>query len=438
MQRLHAWLLGLPALRVGRHWSPILEGEAAGRAAAAITAVAEALGASPLSARNSGPSLAGGEAGAALFFEYLDRARPGNSYGEIAQQRLERAIDDLSSSSQIPGLYSGFTGVSWVVEHLLDGSAEEDDPNEDVDAILLDLLRQTPWMLPYDLITGLAGYGVYALERLPRPSAVACLELVVERLAETAEPRPGGLTWFTPPRLIPEPNLASYPRGYENLGVAHGTPGVIALLARICASGVAAEQARSLLRGAVSWLLAQKLPAGERSVFPYAIGPEVETRPARTAWCYGDPGIAVALFSAGRAAGEPVWEREALALAHTIARRPPEICGVNDAGLCHGAAGLGHLLNRLYQVTEDPEILAAAHAWFGRALGYWEPGRGIGGFLSWSPPDDDFDRLVWNEDAGFLSGSAGVALALLAATSGVDPAWDRALLISPLPERNVL
>jgi lantibiotic modifying enzyme len=418
-------------------WSPILEGSEAAQAVAAVSAVAEAIGEAPLPARN-GVHLGAGEVGAALFFAYLDRARPGAGYGEIALHRLERAIDTLASFPQSPDLYSGFTGVAWVAEHLQGSSVEEEDPNEDIDAALLRLLCQTPWTRQYDLITGLVGYAVYALERLPRPSAVACLELVVERLAEIAQPRPGGLAWYTPREMLPEPNRPWFPQGWENLGVAHGTPGVIAVLARICASGVAVEQARPLLEGAVSWLLAQKLPEGERSVFPYMVGREVKIRPARTAWCYGDPGIAAALLAAGRAAGRPTWEHEALALARVVARRPTESCGVNDAGLCHGAAGLGHLLNRLYQATGDPELLAAARAWFGRALGYWEPGRGIGGFLALTPPDDDFDRLEWNEEPGFLNGSAGVALALLAATSGVDPVWDRVLLTSPLPAKSAL
>jgi lantibiotic modifying enzyme len=425
----------IPASR--QAWSPILEGQAATRAAAAISAVAEAIGEGPLPARN-GAHLAAGEAGVALFFAYLDRARPGAGYGEIALLRLERAIDVLASSTQSPSLYSGFTGVAWVTEHLHGRSAEEEDPNADIDAALLHYLRRTPWVYDYDLTNGLVGYGVYALERLPRPSAVACLELVVEHLAEIAQSRPGGLAWYTPRDMLPEPNRPWFPQGWENLGIAHGTPGVIAVLAQICASGVVAERARALLGDAVEWLLAQKLPDEEQSVFPYSVGREVKVRPARTAWCYGDPGIAAALLAAGRAARNLPWEREALALARTIARRPAESCGVNDAGLCHGAAGLAHQLNRLYQTTGDPELLTAACAWFDRALEYWQPGRGIGGFLALSPPDDDPDQLVWNEEPGFLIGSAGVALALLAATSGVDPAWDRVMLTSPFPAKTAL
>jgi lantibiotic modifying enzyme len=409
-------------------WAPLLEGEDAARAAAAVTAIAEAIGEAPLPARNSGAHLAGGEAGVALLFAYLDRAHPGAGYGEIALQRVERSIDALAASTQTPSLYAGFTGVSWVAEHLQDASADEDDLGADIDAALLHHLRQTPWEHHFDLISGLAGYGVYALERLPRPAAAACLELVVERLAEIAQPRPGGLAWFTSPHLLDEQALPWSPQGYDNLGVAHGIPGVIAVLAGIATSGVAAERARALLAGAVPWLLAQKLPAGERSVFPYGVG-NLEVRPSRAAWCYGDPGIALALLAAGRAMGEPTWEEEALALARAVARRSPETCGVRDAGLCHGAAGLGHLLNRLSQATGDPEIQAAARDWFSRTLAYWQPDRGIGGFL-FMAVEADLEELVWTADAGFLIGSAGVALALLAAVSGVEPAWDRLLVAS--------
>jgi hypothetical protein len=422
-------------------WSPILDGATAARATRAIDAVAEAVGDAPLSGRSAASPLAAGEAGLALFFDYLDRARPGAGYDDVALLRLDRAIAAVASSLQVPSLYAGFTGVSWAVEHFQawaprrsaeDQDEEEEDPNADIDALLLDHLRRTPWEQHYDLTSGLTGFGVYALERLPRPSAAACLELVIERLAEIAQPRPAGLAWSTPPRLLHELNRPWYPQGYDNLGVAHGTPGVIGMLARACAAGVAAERARSLLAGAVPWLLAQKLPAGEISVFPYVVGPGINVRPGRTAWCYGDPGIALVLLAAGRAAGEPAWEREALDLARIVACRPPESCGVNDAGVCHGAAGLGHLLNRLYQATGEAELLTAARAWFGRALEHWEPGRGIGGFLAFTPPEDDYDRLEWHEEPGFLGGSAGVALALLAATTDVDPAWDRVLLASPL------
>jgi hypothetical protein len=41
--------------------------------------------------------------------------------------------------------------------------------------------------------------------------------------------------------------------------------------------------------------------------------------------------------------------------------------------------------------------------------------------------------LGWQDDPGFLTGAAGVGLALLAATTPVEPAWDRLLLTAIAP-----
>jgi hypothetical protein len=247
---------------------------------------------------------------------------------------------------------------------------------------------------------------------------------VIDRLTETAEHRAEGLTWWTNPAWLPAETCAKYPRGYDNLGLAHGVPGVIALLGQACAAGVAVARARPLLEGAVRWLLAQQEPGG----FPALVAPEAAEKPARLAWCYGDPGVAAALLWAARCVAEPAWEREALAIARRAARRPPEDAGVVDAGLCHGAAGLGHLFNRMFQATGEPWLAEAARSWFARALAMRRPGRGIGGSAAWQLSDDGI--RTWVADAGLLTGAAGIALALLAAITGVEPAWDRMLLVA--------
>ncbi len=416
-------------------WCPLLDGDDADRAAAAVTAIAEGISGSPGPAGSQVAALAGGDAGIALFFAYLARARPGEGYDQAAARHLDWAIDALASAPQLPSLYSGFTGVAWVAEHLQDGAAAEeddDDPNSEIDEALHGHLGQSPWRRDFDLTTGLVGFGLYALERWSRPAAVECLERVVDRLEELAEPRPAGLAWHTRPELLPEENRLSLPRGADNLGLAHGVPGVIALLARLVAIGLAADRVYQLLAGAVSWLLAQKLAADEVSVFPYVVGEEVLVRPARTAWCYGDPGIAPALLAAARAAGRPDWEAEARSLARAVARRPAEQCGIQDAGICHGSAGLAHLCNRLYQATGDSELGAAARRWLVRTLDDRQPGLGVGGYLAWAPAEQDSNQMTWVADPGFLTGAAGIGLALLAATTAVEPGWDRILLASPL------
>src|SRR5207248_4085436 len=110
------------------------------------------------------------------------------------------------------------------------------------------------------------------------------------------------------------------------------------------------------------------------------------------------------------------------------AERPPDEAGVFDGGLCHGAAGLGHLFNRLFQATGEPRLREAAQFWFQRTLELRRPQGSIAGFAAWGPGPDG--SLNWTDDPGFLTGAAGIALALLAATTPIEPAWDRVFLAS--------
>jgi lantibiotic modifying enzyme len=423
-------------------WQPILPD--AGAVAEALDELAVALAPSAAGEEEVRASaLADGPAGLALFFHYLDQARPVQGHDESAVTHLESAIKATSTAVTAPGLYGGFTGIAWALEHLtgrlLEPAApEEEDPGGEVATALTGYLRQSPWSDEYDLISGLAGIGVWAVERAPRAAAAEAAESVVRHLRELAERRDGGVGWRTPPERMLASERADFPQGNFNLGVAHGAPGVIGVLGEMLAAGLAVDEARELLAGAVEWLVRQTLPAGAPSRFAYAAAPgSYEARPSRLAWCYGDPGIALALLGAARAAGEPEWERQALATARAAAARPRDQGGVIDGGLCHGAAGLLHLYNRLYQATRDPLWKSEALAWTERLLALREPGEGIAGWRSWRPIGDitvPEPELGWTTDRGFLTGVAGIGLALLGAVSPVEPAWDRVLLCSVPPQ----
>jgi len=410
-------------------WHPLLDGELADRADEAVTAIAEALaGAGDVSPA----SLGSGGPGIALFFAYLGRARPQHGHEERADRLLDDAFDAVADRPLGASLFAGFTGVAWTAEHIAgpDEDSGEEDANAAVDEALVEFLGQSPWREDYDLVGGLAGMAVYAFERLPRPSARRCLELVLDRLAETAERRDGRATWKTRPEHLIEPTRSEYPAGYYNLGVAHGVPAVVAVVARMAAAGIGGGRTRELLGEATAWVLDQRLesPAG-RSLFPAFVGPGISPVPARMAWCYGDPGIAAALLAAARAAGDEQLHGEALALARRAAAEPTSRKDVIDPALCHGAAGLAHLFNRIHQSSGDAACADAARRWFARVLDMRTQGTGLAGFRYRTRPRDAELR----DDPGLVTGVAGIGLALLAAITAVEPAWDRLLLASLPP-----
>lgn len=366
-------------------WRPLLSGSLARRATEAARAITRAIG------EPDRDGLAGGRAGLAL----LHRAA---GDGEAAARLWERAQGGVAEMPM--GLFEGLAGIGWAAARL-GPDALDPDWDQEIEDALTEVAGDAPWTRPLDLVFGLAGIAVYALDRLPRPGARALIDRVVARLEEAAESTADGFRFRTRPEHIKPERAARHPAGYFDLGLAHGIAGIVAVLGRAAAAGVTG--ARPLLDGAAAWLLARDLAAG----FPEAEFPGADPVPARAAWCYGDPGIAVGLLTAARAVGAGEWEERALATARRAAAREMDDCGVIDAGLCHGAAGLAHVFNRLYQATGDGVLAAAAERWFERALAMERPA-----------------------EPGILVGAAGLALALDAAAADRAPDWDGFLLLA--------
>lgn len=409
-------------------WRPLLEGPLRERA---LQTIAEIEGRLRERQGVYGPELAGGLAGLAFLFAELERVQPRNGHQAHAEHLILEAAAAIEEQPLMPWFYSGFPGIAWSIERLGTVGVPSIEDLEEIDEALLGLVSRKPWNADYDLIVGLVGLGVYALERLPRPGAARCLEEIVARLEERSTRDGRGVSWWTPPQHLPPHQRAEYPEGYFNLGAAHGIPSVVALLALIARAGVAEQRARELALGGARWLLANVLPDSPGARFSWCIAPGIPTHPSRSAWCYGDPGAVLCLLVAARAMSDHGLERAALEIAREAARRPAEQAGVRDAGICHGAAGLGHVYNRLYQATREPLFKEAATSWFARTLEMRRPGEGVAGYLAWHQLPGQ-EEPGWVADGSLLMGAAGIALSLLAACHPSTPSWD-GMLMAAIP-----
>jgi lantibiotic modifying enzyme len=409
-------------------WTTLLEGPLRERALQTVKEIAEVL-----QERQGldGPVLADGSAGLAFLFAQLEQCYPHNGHRARAEQLILRAAAGIEEQPLMPCLYSGFSGIAWSIEQLGAMGIPSIEDLEEVDEALLGLVSRQPWKAAYDLVIGLVGIGVYALERLPRPVAARSLEEIVARLGELSIRNGPGISWWTPPDHLPEHQRILYRDGYFNLGAAHGVPAVVALLALIARAGVAEQRARELAEGGARWLLANVLPDSPGARFPSFIAPGIPARSTRSAWCYGDPGVVLCLLVAARALSDHGLERAVLELARETAQRPAKQAGVLDAGVCHGAAGLGHIYNRIYQATREPLFKEAATLWFTQALELRRTGEGVAGYCAWTQLPGT-EEAGWVPDGSLLTGAAGIALALLAACHPSPPAWD-GMLMAAIP-----
>jgi hypothetical protein len=432
-----------------RPWTPILS--ASSPSARAAREAADAVAQAVLDGNFSDGGRPHRAEEDALLFAYMGAALGDAAWVARAPERLNAAIEHAWQRRGWAGLYGGLCGLGWAVEHVSevlgsvdlgaaaaaprsdpDDAVEEEDDLAEIDgAVVLELQRHGPgpWPGQYDLISGLVGHGVYFVERLPAPAAALGLKLVVDHLEAAAKTTDTGIAWFTRPELLPEWQRTRDPEGHYNLGVAHGIPGVIHLLSEAAAAGVERERVLRLLEGGVDWLLAQKRPEGSRSWFGSRVAPGQPTDDSRPTWCYGDLGIASVLLQVGRRMRRANWSRFAHDLLdYCMGSQSMDRSGIIDPALCHGALGNAHMFNRIYQSEGDPRYRDAALTWLERGLAMRKPEAAAGGFLAFrTPPDSPHS---WEPSPSLLDGAIGVALALIAALTPVEPRWDRLLLLS--------
>ncbi|MDH6107948.1 lanthionine synthetase C family protein [Kitasatospora sp. MAP12-44] len=271
----------------------------------------------------------------------------------------------------------------------------------------------------YDIIKGLAGIGrtLLAAVQLGLPEAgpglSAALTTLTNLITTTDDAgRPG---WWVraEDHALSVPG-ALPPSGTASTGTAHGIAGPLTLLALAHQAGNSVPDQEKAIATAAHWLLNWAVPGP--SWAPYVSGDDLAHPPdtkrlaatpgRRDAWCYGTPGMSVALHHAGRALMEPTL----LALAHraldSLARRPPSSWDTSGPGLCHGSAGVLQVAIRLGHLP-----LAAAAAEHTIAS------------TNWSGPA-----------IGFLTGRTGTALALATHHRALDGArqlhWDGLLLLT--------
>jgi len=423
-------------------WEPILAGSLAETAADSVREVAAALTREEWDSRRLGPGVGGGNMGLAIFYQEAFRALQQPMYEECRDARWNAAIDQLANATtNAPHLFAGYTGVGWATDLLgstlpcdeVEGDLDWDGVHEELEEALLRDLAELHEPANFDLIAGPVGWGLYSLQRWPHPRAQRALDLIVDFLERTAESTPSGIRWWTSPDLLPAWQREAYPDGYYNLGIAHGIPAIWVLLGQVIERGIRMEHARRLLDGAVRWVLSQRIETGG-TMFPSMVAEGQSARRSRLAWCYGDLGIAAALLVAARCTGREPWETEAISIARNAAKVSFEESRVEDSGLCHGAAGLGHTFNRMYQATGDESLLEAARSWLRRALEMRLADGGVAGYASRRTEGDRPDGpWIWAPTPGILEGAAGVALALLGGFARSEPTWDRLLFLSSVP-----
>lgn len=391
----------------------------------------------PASVRWRPHSVASGWAGTALLMGALDLCWPGEGWDVAGHDHLAAACAALERLPEAnASLFGGLAGIGYAATTLDRDRGRYSQLLSTIDTALLPKVDSAVRRLDrlhgcgvgeFDLISGLAGTGVYLLARRADPDAYLVLQRLLGCLSRLLADRAEPSRWHTPAGLIAGPMREFYPHGNHNCGIAHGVPGPLALLAIAAREGIMVGGMPEAIEAAAGWLADHAVPTAFGPGWPNAVSltpgdPPDEGAAGRTAWCYGTPGVARALWLAGAATGERRYRDLAVAAMRGVLARPAARRGLDSPTFCHGVAGLLQVLCRFAADTGLPELWSGVDDVLAEVLAAYEP-ETILGFRNTEPGSVRVDT------PGLLGGAPGVVLALLTAGTTVEPSWDRLFLL---------
>ncbi|MFK0259115.1 lanthionine synthetase C family protein [Streptomyces sp. NPDC090445] len=386
-------------------------------------------------------SLLAGDAGIALLLRHasdapLEEADRWRRAGHEALLRAVRSTQDAPLTQA--GIVSGSAGLAFAMAEFAAADPRYRPSLAGLHSGLADQIRHRfadrgpdhgARFEDYDVLGGASGVLGHLLTQPPDHASVHALIDALVRFCtadgEGQEPR-----WVVPLEHYPNPpHTTEETHGFINLGLAHGIPGPLAALALAWKAGYRRPRMGEAIANGVAALSAAATRDDFGVTWPNEIpvGPEGRhtegPRPARSAWCYGVPGIAAALLTAADALADQRLRNFTVEVMETELRRAEAALDHLSPSICHGLAGLLAIVEVFARTTGSAKTRAFLPVLTERLLAHCSADLPFG-VQNQEPPDLRID----NPD--FLCGAAGVAAALWTVSIPVSRSWQRALLIA--------
>ena len=368
-----------------------------------------------------------GKSGIVLFYFYYSKLLNNNIYAEKGWNIITEIINTINEGYSYHTFSSGIVGFCWMMKHFVqNGFITEKDIAflDDLDEYHYKKMMQDIKSENYDFLHGALGNGFYFLNHLNNPKSKEYLIQLIDELDKISiKDKDGTIKWES---IVFD--MEEKPQKVFNLCLSHGIASIIVFLSKLYSKNIHTEKVLMLLTGAVNFILNNKLDITiYESNFPSWVCENEKPQKSRLAWCYGDLGIAIALYQASQATSNNAWKNIALEiLHHSTLRKDLKKEGVIDAGICHGTAGIAHIYNRMYYNSKIIEFKEAKNYWIEETIKMAKFEDGLAGYKAWQTEKYG----GWKNEYGILEGIAGIGLALILAVSDIEPKWDECLLLS--------
>lgn len=356
--------------------------------------------------------------GQILFLIYYDLYHDEVSCTDRIEHCIETVLKKIVPFGESLSYSDGLAGEMAFIDFIKKQNIIDFDisPIRDrVDSLLLKEMRKCMEVDYYDFMHGGVGVVFYFLKSKSESHREYSREFV-DYLYEAADKDVTNLSFKWESYLFYNERAKGY-----NLSLSHGMSSLIIFLSQAYRLHINRKKVRLMLLGAVNYILSKEVDFSKCGFsFPSIIFKDTEETlvKSRLGWCYGDLGIAVALWQAGKALDKMDWKEKAVdVLEKCIDRRKNKRGKVEEAGICHGTAGISLIFRRMYLETGHPPFDREASYWFDETL------SGLGNQKNNVSSSQGIDYTL-------LTGISGLYLVLLSAANKDRQTWDTLFLLS--------
>lgn len=369
------------------------------------------------------PSLLDGSFSKILFLTHYDFAhhrKASKTTVEGINNIFSYVQDSLKYPDKFHSFHTGMHGALWLLKHI-EKQTNFIEIDKETNSVFSNYCFQSAIgnlrSSHFDLLFGGIGNSMYMFEECEIDKLIYLEKVLYRTVKENKE---GSLIWLS--QLLDGSNE----RG-EYLGLAHGAASILAFYTKLSKFQKKGEaDLRGICNKIIENILSHKR-TNELGLFPSQVAINSKYQNLRLAWCHGDLGIAAAIFNAGVTFNNKIWLNKAYDILFHIYKNRSDLDenGIYDANVCHGAAGVAHIFNKVFQYSKIPEFKDATEFWMKNILLFAKYEDGLAGFKTM-----DHERGLIN-NTGLLNGISGVGLVLFSCLyPDADLTWDRCLLLS--------
>lgn len=365
-----------------------------------------------------------GNCGIILFLFYYARHTKNKKYEKLAEILTTKLLDIFCYEINKHSFSGGLSGILYLLDFMKEQKfidVDLSDCKKEIEDFLFKQMKKEIKRKHYDFMHGALGIGIYFLKVKTSTTFIFPL---IDFLYETAE-KDFSKKIFKWQSII---NDERQERGY-NISLSHGISSIVIFLSKVIQADIKNDRILIMLEGAVNYILSQEIHENKTlSLFPSQSLENNEysrqSKYSRLAWCYGDLGVGLALFQAGKSIQNKEWYEKGLQiLKRSTSRKDLYQNHVIDTGICHGSTGVAMIFNRLYLETNDFLFFDTSQYWLNVTLTMDHFKDGLIGYKTYC-------RNKWQKDYSLLTGISGIGIFLLSALYKDRQEWDNIFLLT--------